>query len=147
MEFEKLLGEHSEDVRQVKSVLTVLGYLTKSSLATIKTKSNVLQLEKDYMKIRQNSTKFGTACVKYPELIEVDSFTPGLMANIMNIAAHIKKTEHGSEVEDEQTALSKVLALGQKVLKNNFHFFVSLNNWLPYSKLDLREFDGGTCHN
>lgn len=71
------------------------------------------------MKIRQNTTRFDSECVKFPALKEIDSFTPGLEAIILNIANTINKTGRKIDVDD---ILKKVLANGRKVKKHFFHF-------------------------
>lgn len=109
------MGETDEDIRQVKAVLTVLGFMTKSSLATLTTEAKILKLEKVYIKLRQNLTKFEATCVKYPELVELDSFTPGLVTIVQNVACQIKKINNKPEMEDELSARAKVLMLGQNV--------------------------------
>lgn len=130
MQLERQMGETDEDIRQVKAVLTVLGFMTKSSLATLTTEAKILKLEKDYIKLRQNPTKFETTCVKYPELGELDSFTPGLVTIVQNIACEIKKANNKPEMEDELSAKAKILMLGQ-----NVRIYLKLFSSVLYSKI------------
>lgn len=96
-------------------------------LATLKTKNKLIQIEKEFMKIRQNTTRFDSECIKFPALKEIDSFTPGLEAIILNIANTINKTGRKREI-DADDILKKVLANGRKVKKYFFHD--SLGLWV-----------------
>lgn len=109
------IGENDKDIRQVKAVLTVLGFNTKSSLATLTTEAKVLKLEKVFIKLRQNPTKFHDTCEKYPELRELDSFSPGLVTIVQNLACQIKQMNIKADMDDEFSASVKVLKLAQNV--------------------------------
>lgn len=109
------MRENDEDIRQVKAVLTVLGFNTKSSLATLTTEAKILKLEKVFIKLRQNPTKFNDTCEKYPELRELDSFSPGLVTIVQNLACQIKKMNIEPAMDEEFSASVKVLKLAQNV--------------------------------
>lgn len=95
--------------------------MTKTSVATLKTKNKLAQIEKEFMKIRQNPSRFKSECDKFPVLEEIESFTPGLETIILNIASKINKTGRKKEI-DVDDILKKVLANGIKV-KIRFPFF------------------------
>lgn len=109
------IGVDPDDFKPVKSVLTVLGYLSKSTIATLKTKKKVNDLEVDYMKLRSNINKFNALCVRFPELKEIDTSPSGLVANIKDIAGRLSQSEINVEFDDEQSILQKLLAQGKKV--------------------------------
>lgn len=114
LELEAELAENN-GLNQVKSVLTVLGYLTRSSMATIKTKKKIDSLEIEYMKLRSNVNKFESLCERFPDLKVIDSFTPGLVAILTNIVHHINRNGKSMVDENEELIILKLVELGKEV--------------------------------
>lgn len=116
---EQELGERN-GFCQIKAVLSVLGFLTKSSIATIKTKKNISNLECEYMKLHSNITKFEKLCEKFPELKSIDFFTPGLIAVLTELVGHIncKAKSVENDAETEEAILDKLVEQCKKVCKD-----------------------------
>lgn len=74
-----------DDIDLAKSVFTILGYMTRGTVAEIKSKNRVNDLEKDYLKIRSNFNLFEQTCEAFPLLKNVDHFTPGVEACLLQI--------------------------------------------------------------
>lgn len=83
------LDVYDDDFVQIKSILTALGFMTSSSIASIKTQRKLNNIESEYMKIRSNSTNFEPLCAKFPALKGIDSFTSGITATMMDVIAHL----------------------------------------------------------
>lgn len=77
----------------VKSVYTILGYFSKESLASIKSTRKINILESDYLKIVSANAEGIFA--RYPELKQIQSFTPGMKQMMINIATHLNKSKQG----------------------------------------------------
>lgn len=116
---ENEMGVTPEDLIEVKSIVTALGYLTRSSVATIRTNKKVSALENEYMKMRSNVTKFETVCARFPHLKAIDSFSTGLITILNGIVVHLNRNLF--EFEDEKILVNKILEQGRKVynLLNN----------------------------
>lgn len=82
---------------EAKSVFSCLGYLTKSSIASIKTKKKIDALEIEYSRIRCSEKKFKVNLKRYPALEEIDEFTPGLKAVMFQIVSHLNRSENPFE--------------------------------------------------
>lgn len=117
LDLETDLGD-CNDFSQVKSVLSVLGYLTKSSISTIKNKKVISSLESEYMKLRSNENKFKSSCERFPDLKEIDHFTPGLIAVITELVSHINRKSKAAEYEPEDLMLKKLVAKGKNACKD-----------------------------
>lgn len=63
----------------------MLGYMTKSSIASIKNAGKLNQLENEYAKMRSN--KPTEMFSRFPALKDIDYFTPGMKSIILDIAA------------------------------------------------------------
>lgn len=116
------MGVKPEDLIEVKSIVTALGYLTRSSVATIKTNKKISALENEYLKMRSNVMKFESVCIRFPHLEVIDSFPTGLITVFNGIVAHLNGNPN--EFEDEEILIQKVLEQGKKVNK----FFIPLVN-------------------
>lgn len=90
-DLETELDEHTEDLKQVKSVYTVLGYSTRTSIASIKTNRKITGLEADYLKIISSNPE--EVFSRYPDLKLVNSFTPGMKTMMINIATHLSESK------------------------------------------------------
>lgn len=111
-----------ENIIEVKSMVTALGYRTKSSVATIKTNKKISALENEYMKMRSNVSKFESVCATFPHLATIDSFSTGLVTILNSIVAHLNRNM--SEFEDEENLIQKIIEQGEKVC----NLFVHLVN-------------------
>lgn len=101
-----------EDLTQVKSVFTFLGFMTQSSISSIKTSKKLSDLETEYIKQRSNANNLEELCRRFPSLKTIDSFTSGMMATMMGIIAHLnpKKNQLIEEMDDEtQKTLHKTI--------------------------------------
>lgn len=116
---EQELGERN-GFCQIKAVLSVIGFLTKSSIATIKTKKNISNLECEYMKLRSNVTKFEKSCEKFPELKSIDFFTSGLIAVLTELVGHIncKAKPVENDAETDEAIVDKLVEQCKKVCKD-----------------------------
>lgn len=83
------LDVYDEDLIQVKSVFTALGFMTVSSLASIKTQKKLIGIESEYMKMRSNKVIFEPLCAKFEALKGIESFTSGISATMMDIITHL----------------------------------------------------------
>lgn len=88
------LNTDSDDLCQAKSVFSCLGYLTKSSIASLKTKKKVDALEMEYSRLRWPEKKFEVNLKRYPALEGIDEFTPGLKAVMFQIVSHLNRSEN-----------------------------------------------------
>lgn len=114
LDLENELDEHAEDLIQVKSVYTVLGYLTKTSIASIKTTRKIAGLETDYLKIISSNPE--DVFTRYPDLRRVNSFTPGMKTMMVNIAGHLNESKHCASSPDcEQKIKDGVFEKAKKV--------------------------------
>lgn len=95
------MEECEEDLYQVKSVLTFLGYMTKTSIASIKTTKGIEKLESEYTKLRSNKSK--EIFERFPGLESVDAFTPGIKSIILDITNYVNrkliKKDFGDEIK------------------------------------------------
>lgn len=107
------LTDDQNDLLQAKSVLTVLGFTTKSSISTIKSKK-LIQLESEYAKMRSN--KPAEMFTRFPALRELDFFSPGLKEIILDLA-----DKFNSKPKDdlEKKIRSSVLRQAKKVCNIN----------------------------
>lgn len=114
---EQGLEVDADDIAQAKSVLTALGFLTKSSIASIRTPKRVRSLERDFTKIRLSPAKFDLLCSRYPLLSEIDLFTPGLGAVLLGIVNHLNWNEYlsSSDSKGEEQTKKTILQRVQKV--------------------------------
>lgn len=124
-ELEEELDEHPDDLVQVKSLLTELGYTTKSSIASLKTSKKVESLENEYTKMR--SVKSEGMVERFPSLRLIDTITPGLRSIIIVIASHLNRISININQDDLQAAIkNKILQQGKKVC------FILLFVWTKY---------------
>lgn len=138
-QFWETFSDDSDDLIPVKSLLTVLGYTTKSSISSINKMSKINRLEGDYARMR--SIKPDEMFTRFPVLAHVDFFTPGMKSIILQIAAHFSPPV---EAEDVGEKIKKsVLRLANKVslylffyqneeLRKNYHFVSHLESFTKY---------------
>ncbi|XP_031639982.1 kinesin-like protein KIN-14H [Contarinia nasturtii] len=108
------MGECDEDLHQVKSVLTVLGYMTKMSVASIKTAKRIEKLEGEYTKMRTN--KPNEIFDRFPELKQIDAFTPGIKSIIMDVTTHMNRIQNPKCSEKEiKSTKTRVLEQVKKI--------------------------------
>lgn len=105
------LDEDPNDLVDVMSVLTVLGFKTKSSLSSIKSTRIIDRLEADYAKMRSN--KPHEMFTRYPALEKIDFFSPGMKKIILDAALTFSNVPINANLE--KSIQNKVLRLLQKV--------------------------------
>lgn len=113
-QFPKFWSEVEDDQRdliEVMSVMTILGFTTKSSLAQIKTMKAINQLECDYAKIRSN--KPTEMFRRFPVLEKIDFFSPGLKRIMLNIAERFSPKVNPEDLE--KIIKNKIMRLAKKV--------------------------------
>lgn len=111
------LNTDSEDLCEAKSVFSCLGYLTKSSIASIKSKKKIDALEIEYGRLRGSEKKFIVILKRYPALEGIDEFTPGLKAVMFQIICHLNRSKNSideNNLEDEYRSI--ILTQAEKVV-------------------------------
>lgn len=98
------------DIDLSKSIFCALGYMTRETIAEIKTKKRVNELEKDFLRIRSNCNRYEELCAVYPLLKIVDHFTPGIEAGLLQIIHFL----NADAVRDEN-ALEKLVSEAKMV--------------------------------
>lgn len=92
----------------------MLGYVTKDSIAAIKSKKCVERLEQEFL-YRKNATNLYEFDVeKYPILKEIGYFPSGLRTVVLQIAGHLNHKIKG--VQSEADVIEKVFKLGHQVI-------------------------------
>lgn len=71
------------DIDSLKSIFTIPGYMTRATVADIKTKKRKNELEKDFLKIRSNFHE--VICKEYSLLKTVENFSPGIEACLLQV--------------------------------------------------------------
>lgn len=87
----------SGDIDLAKSIFTALGFMTRETVAELKTKKRVTDLEKDFLKIRGNFDRYKELCDNYPLLRHVDNFAAGMEACLVQIVHFLNSTSDSSE--------------------------------------------------
>lgn len=87
----------SGDIDLAKSIFTALGFMTSETVAELKTKKRVMDLEKDFLKIRGNFDRYKELCDNFPLLRHVDSFAAGIEACLVQIVHFLNSTSVFSE--------------------------------------------------
>lgn len=105
------LDDDQNDLVEVKSILTVLGYVSKTSVSSIKTQKVINRLECEYAKMRSN--KPTEMFSRFPALQHVDFFAPGLKTIILDLATRFSPKPKADDVE--KIIKSSVLRQGKKV--------------------------------
>lgn len=90
------------EIQDAVSVFSALSFSSRMSIATIKTMKNIKNLEDEYVRIRLMESKFGKLCQKFPSLAEIDSFSPGLNAVMLQIATFLRKPHDSTADEKKQ---------------------------------------------
>lgn len=101
------------DFIEVKSVLSILGYLTQSSIASIMVRKEASALENEYMKLRSNTKKFESSCARFPCLEKIDCFSTGFVTILTQIVNHL--APKNKIYDDEKVLLEKILVQTKKV--------------------------------
>lgn len=121
----------SSDIDLAKSIFTALGYMTRATVADIKSKKRVQELEKDFLKIRSNFQRFEEICKEYSLLKSVDSFSPGIEACLMQIINFLNTsgTCDDATLERLTNEAKKVNSVGIKLnlkiyLISYFYYFI-----------------------
>lgn len=103
--------DDSDDLVPAKSLLTVLGYRTKSSISAINSNTKIKHLDNEYA--RMKSLKSVEMIAQYPSLAHIDFITPGLKEIILGIAARLSPQK---DIEDVEAQIkSNILRLASKV--------------------------------
>lgn len=132
---------HSEDLSQAKSVLTVLGFMTRSSIATLKTTKKIDGLEHEYIKMR--SIKQDDMDQRFPDLKMIDSFTPGMKSVILEIVSHLNQKQKVFDEDHDQKMKEHLLEKAKKVgilLINTVCFDLNL---LHFDFEDMQQLERG----
>lgn len=116
-------SDDSDDLIPVKSLLTVLGYTTKSSISSINKMSKINRLEGDYARMR--SIKPNEMFARFPVLQHVSYITPGMKSIILQIAAHFSPPVEAEDVGEK--IKRSVLRLASKVINHQSVFFFFLS--------------------
>lgn len=111
---EKELGVYAEDLAAVKSILTALGFATKSSIKSIKNAKGISELENDYMKLLASASS-AEILSRFPELKLISSFTLGLKSTLSDIVSELTQKSKPSKFEDVQITKIKLLEQAKKV--------------------------------
>lgn len=101
------INEHPEDLIHTKSILTVLGFTTKKSIASLKTAKKVANLEGEYIKMRATGAEAMNH--RFPSLSVIEAFTPGIKSIINDIAIHLSPRPKDFPEEDIETVRTNVL--------------------------------------
>lgn len=91
------MGINSADVEIPKVVLSILGYLTESSIATLKSKKSVQNLENEFLKHKNTSTMIDKHYEKYPFLRDIICFPSGLQVILLQIASFVSRCHENIE--------------------------------------------------
>lgn len=97
------LNAEKEELDEVKAVFTALGFTTKKSIASIKTKKKIQCLENDFVKIRL--MKLDSLCERFPALKQIDCFGPGLQAVMFQIIQHLNKPSKCTLATDDEDSI------------------------------------------
>lgn len=109
------------DIQDAVSVFSALGFSTRMSITTIKTMKDIKRLQDDYVRMRLMESKFTKICEKFPSLAEIDSFSPGLIAVMLQIATYLRKPKDSSpDFSNEKKHYVKLLKKAKQV---NIFFF------------------------
>lgn len=111
---EKELGVYAEDLAAVKSILTALGFATKSSIKSIKNAKGISELENDYMKLLASASS-AEILSRFPELKLISSFTLGLKSTLSDIVSELTQKSKPSKFEDVQITKIKLFEQAKKV--------------------------------
>lgn len=117
---ESELEEHPDDLVPVKSVLTALGYTTKSSVASIKTAKNVSNLEKDLLQLHATFNANNPIFGEFPALVNIKSFTPGMRTIIFEIVCHLNQMVKSKSFETTENTKKKMFEQGKMVSYQTF---------------------------
>lgn len=109
---ESEVGEHPDDLLDVKSVLTALGFKTKAAVASIKTAKQISNLESDYMKMIRNNDA-AEMHSRFPSLKFISCFSPGLKSMLFQIVSHLNRVSKCKSFEDDLK--KNIVAMGKKV--------------------------------
>lgn len=127
------LDEYPEDLVPAKSVLTALGFMTKASVASIKTARAISNLEKKFTQMVTNNDE---KLREFHALKGMKSFTPGMEMVLFNIITYLNGN---SKADDVKTSKVKLYEQCKKVCHSfNYSFLVFLFNSLftpMYSKI------------
>lgn len=116
MTLQEELDVFEDDLIQIKSIFSALGFMTLSSIASIKTKKNLGGLESEYIKMRSNTNAFGAVCTKFPALEQIESFTSGIKATMADVIKHLNQKSTPQNDVDEATR-KEMLESAQKVVR------------------------------
>lgn len=111
-EVESDLKLQSDEILDIKVILTILGYTTKDSIRSIKTKKGISMLEDEYVKRKNTTNLFEKFYGQYPSIQAIDCFPSGTVTILLHIITHLNRKV---AQEDAETNKNKILTLGQKV--------------------------------
>lgn len=99
------MGFKSEDVQTPNIILSILGYTTKNSIAALKSKKSVQNLENEFLKRKNTSTLIDKHYEKYPFLRDIICFPSGLQVTLLQIALFVSQYQENVQ----QTTTEKLL--------------------------------------
>lgn len=114
---EEELDVYDNDLNQIKSIFTALGFMTSTSIASIKTPKKLSGLESEYMKLRSNTKTFEELCSKLPALKGIDSFTSGIIATMMDVIIHLNPKKPMPRFLDEEAQKTLVKTSQMTILE------------------------------
>lgn len=96
-DIEQEMNIKTGDIDLAKSIFTALGFMTRETVAELKTKKRVTDLEKDFLKIRGNFDRYKELCDNNPLLKHVDNFAAGIEACLVQIVHFLNSTSDNCE--------------------------------------------------
>lgn len=98
------------DIDLAKSIFTALGYMTRETVADIKSKEKIAELKKDFLLIRSNYAEFDEFCKSYPLLKFVDNFAKGIEAGLLQIISFLN-----SDASRDESIIKKLVDDAKRV--------------------------------
>lgn len=116
---EEEMDVNAVDLVEIKSIFCALGFMTKTSVASIKTLKKLISLEAEYIKMRSNVNAFQAVCNKFPALESIESFSSGIIATMNDVIAHLnpKKSQAIPITLDEEGRKSMAEATQKAIVK------------------------------
>lgn len=107
---EEEMDVNAADLIETKSIFSALGFMTQTSVASIKTQKKLTSLEAEYIKMRSNENAYQAVCNKFPALKSIESFSSGTIATMTDIIAHLnpKKNQAVPIILDEESRKAMV---------------------------------------
>lgn len=78
----------------MKIILTVLGYTTRHSISTIRSKKKIEQFEHEILQMQNNELAFQNIQRRFPQIVNLLPFASGIKVVLWQIIQSINKSEH-----------------------------------------------------